>query len=686
MAIDPTPLIDAVEEAGSATSPAASIGVELRAERISVSVAVPGTSARKSVLRDVTCAFEPGAFCALMGPSGAGKTTLLNALRTGNCSTGALLANGAPYTRLARRSIVTVPQDDILLPGLSPLEMLHYAAQLKLPASLGAAGRLARARAVLAQLHFSGADMATRIGSVDARGLSGGQRKRVSIGLELLTNPPVLLVDEPTSGLDAKMAADVVAILKQLASEGRTVVCTLHQPSLRIFESFDSLVLLASGRLAYAGGAQAAAAYFATVGVELPPRENPAEFYLHVLQQGTAERGEGAAAGGREQPSEQPSGSDLLDAWAARETPAWRWAEEGGAPGAGAAAPGAPGATSELAMASGLAVSAGLTLSAAALTSLAGESRYAVSQWAQLRVLLSRRLYDASKDSTKLGRSLALKLTLGCLVGVIWVNKGRDASFEAAFPTSGALFLVVNNCVMDTLFETVLQFPTQRALLQREYANGSYSLPAYYGALQLANLLQATLSACLLAAPVYSLVGLSAGADQVAYFVAILALMSCIGSSLGIIVGATSADLDSARGAIVPTLVPLLIFSGYLIPFAQIAPYFRWAYYASFFQYSLGALEINEFAHRAYSRDCPAARAAEAAIALIHATYPHVPLPPLPANYTTCSGRDYLEAQGLYPLKYGGRQGYALILCGYLAVLLCAAYAVLAVRTRRLVL
>lgn len=565
----PAPLLDPV---ASLEEGPAGVGVLLSAHRASVSVAVRGQRRRKPILRDVSASFAPGSFCALMGPSGAGKSTLLHALRTGRCSSGALRANGAPYTRLARRLIVSVPQDDILLPGLSPLEMLHYAAQLRLPASVGAEGRLARAREVLRQLHFSDADMLTRIGSVDERGLSGGQRKRVSIGLELLTNPPVLLVDEPTSGLDAKMAQDVVSILHALAREGRTVVATLHQPSARIFRCFDSLLLLASGRVAYAGPAAAACGYFEALGLPPPPRENPAEFFLRALQD-----------------DEEAKGVDLLEAWEARraaepegrEPYAFGWDEGGADAPAGEAAEGADGLRPLLLGGGG---GAAPPAPALPLRALDGDSAYAVGALAQTSVLLRRRLYDAAKDRTKLCRSLLLKLTLGILVGVIWVGSGRDASFKAAFPTSGALFLVVNNSIMDVLFETVLQFPMQRALLQREYANGAYCLPSYYAALQLSNLLLSALSACLLAAPVYAFVGLSASWAQAGYFVLILALMSLIGSSLGVIVGATTSDIDSARSAIVPTLVPLLIFSGYLIPYSKIPPFFKWAYYASFFQ------------------------------------------------------------------------------------------------------
>lgn len=101
-------------------------------------------------------------------------------------------------------------------------------------------------------------------------------------------------------------------------------------------------------------------------------------------------------------------------------------------------------------------------------------------------------------------------------------------------------------------------------------------------------------------------------------------------------------------------------------------------------RYALGALEVNEFLGREYSQDCPAELAAEAAYELIHRTYPDVPLPPLPANFS-CSGEDYLAAQDLYPVKYGGRRGYALILVGYLLVFLASAYLVLAARMRQLV-
>lgn len=232
----------------------------------------------KHILHSVSVSFEPGTLTGLMGLSGAGKTTLLSLLRSGRCTQGSITMNGSPFRSSASRAVIrTIPQDDILLAGLTAREALTYAASLSLPRGLTRAQREQRVSTVLTQLHLSAADAETKIGSVDSRGLSGGQRKRVSIGLELLANPSVLLVDEPTSGLDAKMAYDVVAILGRLAAAGRTVVTTIHQPSFALFSTFDALLVLDGGRVAYAGPQAAAAAHFGRLSFVTPPHENPGE-------------------------------------------------------------------------------------------------------------------------------------------------------------------------------------------------------------------------------------------------------------------------------------------------------------------------------------------------------------------------------------------------------------------------
>ena len=577
------------------------LGGEIIANRVSHSVPVGWRNKKKQILRDVTCHFPAGDFAAILGPSGAGKTTLLSLLRHGRASQGELLLDGRRYSRgNARRSVVTVPQDDVLLAGLTAYEMLMYGAELRLDAS--AEVRAARVRAVLGSLHFTEEEMNTLIGSVDDRGLSGGQRKRVSIGLELLTSPRVLLCDEPTSGLDAKLAFDVVRLLQELSARGHTVLATIHQPSWRIMSLFSSLLMLDRGAVAYQDSVDAAMGYFDSLGFPPLPYENPADHWMVLLQD-----------------QEQSRGVDFLQAWESRATAAAAAANGTASAPAAAAAAGeeaAPNGASRSSTSSTkgsaprrfVSVNGFVSLSEfsyAASPSKRGSGAYAVGQCSQAATLLRRALWDSFKDTSKFARLCVLKLMVGLLIGVVWLNDGRNPSYTSIFPTTGAMFIVVNNSSLDVLLETVLRFPLSRALLRREYLNSYYSLPAYFASLVGSNLIVCCVNALLLALPVYALVGFQFLWDRFCIFCALLMLMSLIGGGLGIVVGCFCKDVQSAKGVIIPTLAPLLIFSGYVIPYKSIPSYFEWAYYSSFFAYSFSLLQINELRGRVYTEDCP---------------------------------------------------------------------------------
>lgn len=212
------------------------------------------------IVDDVSFTALPGELIAIMGPSGSGKTTLLMALAgLSRPSLGAVEVNGRPiYTASGKLApgfsavVGYAPQDDIVHELLTVEEAVRYSARLRCPAAVTAAEIEQRVTRALRDVGLEH-KRRTRIGSTTSKSLSGGQRKRVNIAMELVTDPPVLLLDEPTSGLSSKDAADLVDLLRRLADTGRTILLTLHQPSYPMFVQIDQLVLLEQGRLAYYG-------------------------------------------------------------------------------------------------------------------------------------------------------------------------------------------------------------------------------------------------------------------------------------------------------------------------------------------------------------------------------------------------------------------------------------------------
>lgn len=185
----------------------------------------------------------------------------------------------------------------MLSPTSTVLETLEFAANLRLPETIPKSIKIARARTVLEQLGLT--DVAnTRVGSVEHRGISGGEMRRVSIGIELVAAPDVLVLDEPTSGLDSVTAARLIKLLKNLAMESRTtIVASIHQPSSALYRSFDQVVLLANGRQLYFGpGGDRPAEFFAGQGKPCPPGYNVADHLLEIASGPTEGFFSGSAA------------------------------------------------------------------------------------------------------------------------------------------------------------------------------------------------------------------------------------------------------------------------------------------------------------------------------------------------------------------------------------------------------
>jgi ABC-type multidrug transport system ATPase subunit len=231
-----------------------------------------------------------GTMTALLGASGAGKSTLLDVLafrKTSGIVTGALKLNGQPATHAMLSSTSGYSeQSDVHVPQATVREALDFSAALRLPPSLHADERNRIVDGVLALLEL--APVAGRLVS----SLGASESKRLTLGVELAANVPILFCDEPTTGLDSRAAAVIMRVLRRVALSGRTVVATIHAPSAEIFFSFDRAIVLSRGVTTYAGAighhAHEVAKFYAAVpGVRgLPPHVNPATWLLEIQGEG----------------------------------------------------------------------------------------------------------------------------------------------------------------------------------------------------------------------------------------------------------------------------------------------------------------------------------------------------------------------------------------------------------------
>lgn len=341
----------------------------------------------KPLLTSVSASLAPGTLTAIIGGSGSGKTTLLNTISSRISSprlsqSGRILFNGQPAISNIRSAYVT--QMDVLLPTLTARETLQYSADLRLPPPSTAAERRRLVEEVIAELGLKEA-ADTRVGNHVHRGLSGGEKRRVSIGVQMLANPSVLFLDEPTTGLDASSAFQLVRTLKNLAAKGRNVVVTIHQPRSEIWGLFDNLIILSKGAPVYSGPMVECLPWFEGQSFPTPAFVNPAE---HVIDL--------AAVDNRTPELEAESAARverLKMAWTAESVSRFPAVEED-----------AP-ATGE--------------------TSL-GKNKHATSFTRQVQVMTSRTLKTTYRDPMGMVAAIMQAAFMGLCTGYIFFNLGRD--------------------------------------------------------------------------------------------------------------------------------------------------------------------------------------------------------------------------------------------------------------------
>eukprot|EP00668_Euglena_longa_P010990 GGOE01013334.1.p1 GENE.GGOE01013334.1~~GGOE01013334.1.p1 ORF type:complete len:710 (-),score=241.62 GGOE01013334.1:918-2837(-) len=519
--------------------------------------------AHRVILQDINTHVRPGELVAIMGSSGSGKTTTLNVMACRiKPTSGELYLSGqlASGIKEVHRRIAYVMQDDILMVSLTVKESLKFAASLKL-SHLGKAEREERITTVLEELGLSHVQN-TIVGNTNQRGISGGERKRTAIAVELLSRPAILFLDEPTSGLDSFTAESVVNTCKTLANHGHTVVATIHQPNSDIFRMFNKVMFLAKGQVVYNGPGANTIRYFQELGYDCPQYTNPADYIMKLLRLDVGKDGDTVA----------DLRKDLGDKRSDEFIAEWRLRE------AEYLTPMDP--PSEL------------------------DPTLPVANWRmQLRALFWRSFLNMARNKMLFRVRLGQAVFFGVFVGCIFLRLGFDqAAYQARL---GAIFFTLMNQTMPSLMGIVHTFPAEKAVLNREHANGMYGIFPYYFSKFSSELPFQILLPVIFSSIFYWLVNLNPGVGQFFIFMGIIILLNMTASSLGIWISALAPSISVALALSPAVMLPLVLFAGYFSPGSAMPDWCAWMKYVTFYYYAFGAAVKNEFTGETFTCSSP---------------------------------------------------------------------------------
>ncbi|NWV74071.1 ABCG2 protein, partial [Dasyornis broadbenti] len=529
----------------------------------------------KEVLRDVNGIMKPG-LNAILGPTGSGKSSLLDILaarKDPHGLSGEILINGAPQPANFKCTTGYVVQDDVVMGTLTVRENLKFSAALRLPKSVKEQEKNERVNGIIKELGLSKvAD--SKVGTQFSRGVSGGERKRTNIGMELITDPAILFLDEPTTGLDASTANAVLLLLKRMAKQGRTIIFSIHQPRYSIFRLFDNLTLLAAGRVLYHGPAQHAIEYFQSIGYQCEPYNNPADFFLDVINgDSTAVALNKADDSNTAESTEECSGYD--------KTLAEQLAEK-------------------------YSSSAYCQETKAHLESISSGNKkktkgvfqqitYANSFLHQLKWVSRRTFKNLIGNPQASIAQVCVTAFLGLIVGAIFFGLKEDSA--GLQNRVGAMFFLTTNQCFSSISAIEL-FVVEKKIFIHEYISGYYRTSAYFIAKLMADLIPIrTLPSIIFTCIVYFMLGKYGLKPTVeAFFTMMFTLMmvSYTATSMALAIAAGQSVVAVANLLMTIAFVFMIIFSGLLVNLTSVMSWLSWLKYFSIPRYGMTALQINE--------------------------------------------------------------------------------------------
>ncbi|XP_016977586.1 ATP-binding cassette sub-family G member 4 isoform X1 [Drosophila rhopaloa] len=608
---------------------------------ISYSVADGHLRGFKTILKSVTGKFRNGEITAIMGPSGAGKSTLMNILagyKTSQLSGSVLINSKERNLRRFRKLSCYIMQDDVLIANLTVREAMMVAANLKLGKNM-----ISYAKVVVVEEILETIGLKESVNTLTCN-LSGGQRKRLSIALELVNNPPVMFFDEPTSGLDSSTCFQLISLLRSLARGGRTIVCTIHQPSARLFEKFDHLYLLAQGQCVYEGRVKGLVPYLSSLGYECPSYHNPADYVLEVasgeygdavpklveaVKSGACKKyshkdyvltlaqrscnndiikGSGSGAENTtatltledEKPpmeNKQMERSSVEDP-AELKPPKLETQQSQNSDCSVVNMPttgvddscsfsSSKGTHNAVGSGSGgpsavVGCMTSLLDSHESVVTLPSKTGFPTSGWTQFWILLKRSFRTILRDKMLTHMRLFSHVIVGAIIGMIYYDVGNEAS--KIMSNAGCIFFVSLFTTFTAMMPTILTFPTEMSVFVREHLNYWYSLKAFYFAKTIADMPFQIVFSSVYVLVVYYLTSQPMELERVSMFVLICVLNSLVAQSLGLLIGA-GMNIETGVFLGPVTTIPTILFSGFFVNFDTIPGYLQWVTYVSYVRY-----------------------------------------------------------------------------------------------------
>ncbi|XP_070587082.1 broad substrate specificity ATP-binding cassette transporter ABCG2-like isoform X1 [Erythrolamprus reginae] len=573
----------------------------------------------KEILRDVNGIMTPG-LNAILGPTGSGKSSLLDILaarKDPGGLTGDVFINGAPQPANFKCISGYVVQDDVVMGTLTVRENLQFSAALRLPKTVKTHEKEERINQILKELGLTEvAD--SKVGTQFIRGISGGERKRTNIGMELITDPSILFLDEPTTGLDASTANAVLLLLKRMSKQGKTIIFSIHQPRYSIFRLFDKLTLLAAGRLLYHGPAQNALEYFKTIGYECEPYNNPADFFLDIIN------GDSTAVASQNETDRDGAPDQTLAEKMAEKYSGSSYGQE---------------TKTELEK---------LSSKGETKETTSQKITYSTSFCHQMKWVSKRMFKNLIGNPQASIAQLLVTIFLGLIVGAIFFGVTNDA--KGLQNRIGAMFFMTTNQCFSSISAIEL-FVVEKKIFIHEYISGYYRISTYFFSKLMADLIpMRTLPSIIFTCIVYFMLGLKPTVEAFFTMMFTLMMVSYTATSMALAIATGQNVVAVANLLMTISFVFMIIFSGLLVNLTSVLPWLSWLQYFSIPRYGMTALQINEFVGLDFCNFN-----ANESKSIPNCT--HV------SSIQPCSGLDYLKSQGIEATSWGLWQNHVALAC-----------------------